>query len=61
MTPTPEGKRLSYIADQLGLHYTEAAQAAGVHITTWYRWIAGDTRVPKTALKMFEMMLAARR
>jgi transposase len=52
-----EGEKLADMAKRLNLTYVEAADMAGVHIATWYRWIAGDTRIPKSAYKLFEMMV----
>jgi hypothetical protein len=36
----------------------EAAAYCGVQERTIYKWLAGDRKVPKSVLKLFELMLA---
>lgn len=35
----------------------EAAAYCGVQERTVYKWLAGDRKVPKSVLKLFELML----
>lgn len=36
----------------------EAAVYCGVQERTIYKWLSGDRKVPKSVLKLFELMLA---
>lgn len=39
----------------------EAAAYCGVQERTVYKWLAGDRKVPKSVLKLFELMLEQKR
>jgi hypothetical protein len=57
---SPEANRLNHLLWRLNLINVEAAEMAGVSERTIYRWLAGTTKVPPSALKVFEMTLRLR-
>jgi hypothetical protein len=39
----------------------EAAQALGVHDRTLYKWLAGERRIPISAVRLLDMMILQKR
>lgn len=50
--------RLAILLWKLQILNREAAAYCGVQERTIYKWLAGDRKVPKSVLKLFELMLA---
>jgi hypothetical protein len=50
-------KALSLALWDLNMLNTEAAKLLGVTERTLYRWLAGKSRVPKSAFTILELML----
>ena len=50
--------RLATLLWKLQILNREAAAYCGVQERTIYKWLAGDRKVPKSVLKLFELMLA---
>jgi hypothetical protein len=48
-----DAQRLADYLTTLGMKPERAAELSGVHVSTIYRWLAGDVRIPATALKYF--------
>lgn len=48
-----DAQRLADYLTTLDIKPERAAELAGVHVSTIYRWLAGDVRIPTTALKFF--------
>jgi predicted DNA-binding protein (UPF0251 family) len=57
---TDEKKLLQLVFD-LDLHIDQAAKMVGVHRSTFYRWLSGESRIPKIAMQFLEMMKSNRR
>lgn len=45
---------------KLGIAQSEAAKTLGVHLRTWQRWEAGDSRVPLAATKAMVAILRSK-
>jgi hypothetical protein len=52
-----EAKRLSILLWDLNLSNKEAIAACGCNPRTLFRWLAGESPIPKPVLTMFELML----
>lgn len=55
-----EAKRLNWLLWELNLLNAEAAQICGCSERTMYRWLAGHTKIPPSALSLLEMTLRLR-
>ena len=53
----PPNQQLAMLIWKLQIRNIDAAAYTGVHERTFYKWLAGERKVPKTALKLFELML----
>lgn len=51
--------KLAALMSYLGLSVPALADLAGVHVSTAYRWINGESRTPKAVIKMLETMVSA--
>jgi hypothetical protein len=49
--------QLAILLWKLQILNREAAAYCGVQERTVYKWLAGDRKVPKSVLKLFELML----
>ena len=54
-------QKLAQLLWDLNILNVEAARIAGVGERTMYRWLSGDTKVPQTAIRLFEMMLQVKK
>lgn len=52
-----EAKRLSILLWDLNISNKEAIEACGCNPRTLFRWLAGESPIPKPVLTMFELML----
>jgi DNA-binding transcriptional regulator YiaG len=53
--------QLAALLRKLQILNREAATYCGVQERTVYKWLAGDRKVPKSVLKLFELMLEQKR
>jgi hypothetical protein len=62
MTKRPEltPKRLSQQLIELDITNREAAYYCGVIDSTIYRWLKGDTPIPASVIRMFDLMIHVR-
>ena len=49
-------KHLSNLMGALELHVNDLAELAGVHRATVFRWLAGQTNIPVSVIRMLELM-----
>jgi len=49
-------KHLSNLMGALELHVNDLAELAGVHRATIFRWLAGQTNIPVSVIRMLELM-----
>ena len=49
-------KHLSNLMGALALHVNDLAELAGVHRATIFRWLAGQTNIPVSVIRMLELM-----
>jgi hypothetical protein len=52
-----DATQLAIVLWKLQILNREAAAYCGVQERTVYKWLAGDRKVPKSVLKLFELML----
>ena len=52
-----EAKRLAILLWDLNISNKEAIVACGCNPRTLFRWLAGESPIPKSVLTMFELML----
>lgn len=52
-----EAKRLSILLWDLNMSNKEAIEACGCNPRTLFRWLSGESPIPKPVLSMFELML----
>lgn len=52
-----EARRLSILLWDLNISNKEAIEACGVNPRTLFRWLAGESPIPKSVMTMFELML----
>lgn len=55
---TERHEQLLRLLWDLNITNAEAIRLCKISPRTFYRWLAGDTPVPYTAIRMFELMLA---
>ena len=64
MKPRPElqteADHLLKLLWDLNITNTEATRECGCNTTTFYRWLSGRTPIPKSVIRMFELMLEIR-
>jgi hypothetical protein len=53
-------KRLEQQLEELDITNVEAAFFAGVSQATMYRWLANDSPIPASVIRMFDLMIHAR-
>lgn len=49
-------KHLSNLMGALELHVNDLTELAGVHRATVFRWLAGQTNIPVSVIRMLELM-----
>ena len=49
-------KHLSNLMGALELHVNDLTELAGVHRATIFRWLAGQTNIPVSVIRMLELM-----
>lgn len=54
-------QQLAKLIWELQIRNVDAAAYSGVQERTVYRWLSGERKVPKSTLKLFELMLAQKR
>jgi hypothetical protein len=52
-----DADRLLKMLWDLNITNTEAIRECGCNQTTFYRWLAAKTPIPRSVLRMFELML----
>jgi hypothetical protein len=52
-----DSHRLAILLWDLNISNKEAIEACGCNPRTLFRWLAGDSPVPKPVITMFELML----
>lgn len=52
-----EAKRLAILLWDLNISNKEAIDACGCNPRTLFRWLSGESPIPKPVLTMFELML----
>jgi len=52
-----EAKRLAILLWDLNISNKEAIEACGCNPRTLFRWLSGDSPIPRSVLTMFELML----
>jgi predicted transcriptional regulator len=65
MEPKPElqdkADHLLRLLWDLNITNTEAIRECGCNQTTFYRWLSGRSPIPRSAIRMFELMLEIRK
>jgi hypothetical protein len=56
-----DADRLLKMLWDLNITNTEAIRECGCNQTTFYRWLAAKTPIPRSAMRMFELMLEVRK
>jgi len=54
---TPRHEQLLKLLWDMNITNVEAIRLCQISPRTFYRWLAGETPVPHTAIRMFELML----
>jgi len=52
-----QARRLSILLWDLNISNKEAIDACGCNPRTLFRWLAGESPIPKSVMTMFELML----
>jgi hypothetical protein len=52
-----QARRLSILLWDLNMTNKEAIEACGCNPRTLFRWLAGESPIPKSVMTMFELML----
>jgi|APFre7841882654_1041346.scaffolds.fasta_scaffold04626_19 hypothetical protein len=52
--------RLYVILEKIGKPRYQVAEFLGINERTLYRWLSGDTRIPKFAFKALELLSEAK-
>ena len=52
-----QARRLSILLWDLNMTNKEAIEACGVNPRTLFRWLEGESPIPKSVMTMFELML----